>query len=286
MKQVVIAGATGYLGRHLCAEFKARGWHVRALVRDLGKARQLGLEADRLVQGEATKVDSLDDLMTGADLVLSALGITRQKDGLTYWNVDYQANVNLLRAAERANVKHFGYIHVLAAEKMKKVALVQAKQAFVEELQASSLRHSVIAPSGYFSDMADFLDMARSGRVWLFGDGNFRLNPIDGRDLAKATAQAIEDGKARLEIGGPDIVSHRQLADMAFSALGTKPKITYLPDSFRKLAVFLLPFLAPRSVHGPAEFFLTAMGLDMIGEPFGDYHLDDHFRTRTKARRD
>jgi len=32
--------------------------------------------------------------------------------------------------------------------------------------------------------MADFLEMAKDGRVYLFGDGNLKLNPIHGEDLA------------------------------------------------------------------------------------------------------
>jgi len=38
MKRVLIAGATGYLGRYLCAEYLARGWHVTALVRNKSTA--------------------------------------------------------------------------------------------------------------------------------------------------------------------------------------------------------------------------------------------------------
>ena len=39
MKIVFIAGASGYLGKHLVAVYRARGWHVRALVRNAAKAR-------------------------------------------------------------------------------------------------------------------------------------------------------------------------------------------------------------------------------------------------------
>ena len=165
MKTVVIAGATGYLGQCLCAEYQNRGWHVKALVRDIVKANALRLKADVLILGEATKANSLVGVMKDADIVVSALGITRQRDGLTYWNVDYQANINLLREAEKASVPRFGYIHVLSAEKMKNVSLVKAKQAFVEELQSAKIASSVIAPSGYFSDMEDVFAMAKSGRV-------------------------------------------------------------------------------------------------------------------------
>ncbi|MDV7143864.1 SDR family oxidoreductase [Tropicimonas sp. TH_r6] len=281
MQTVFVAGATGYLGRHLCAEFSRRGAYVIALVRDASRARELA--ADSLVEAEATRPETLVGVMDGADLVLSALGITRQSDGLGYHDVDYQANVNLLREAERAGVGRFAYIHVLNGENMRTVPLVAAKTAFVRALQASALASIVIAPSGFFTDMGDFLSMARSGRVWLFGDGSHRINPIHGADLATATADAIEAGQDWLDLGGPDAFSHTALAELAFETLGRPARITHLPDNLRRLALRVLPWLTPRRIHGPAQFFLTAMAMDMVGLPHGTHRLADHFRSMAKS---
>ena len=101
MKTVFVAGATGYLGRYLCAEYRSRGWRVIALVRDAERAA--GLDADRLVEAEATRPETLKGAMDGADLVISALGITRQADGLGYHEVDYQANICLLYTSDAAD---------------------------------------------------------------------------------------------------------------------------------------------------------------------------------------
>ena len=281
MTHVFVAGATGYLGRYLCAEYTRRGCQVTALVRDADRARDLS--ADRLVQAQATQPDTLNGIMTGVDCVVSALGITRQADGHGYRDVDYGANLNLLRAAERAGVGRFAYVHVLNASAMRHVPLVAAKADFVEVLRASPIAETIIAPSGYFSDMAEFLDLARSGRVWLFGDGSHRINPIHGADLAVAIADATEAGLGWLDIGGPDVLSHRQIAQAAFAALGRRPRITQLPDALRRAALACLPRLTPQRVHGPAQFFLTALGLDMVGARHGQHHLHDHF-ARLAAR--
>ena len=275
MKIVFIAGATGYLGRFLCAEYRRRGWHVRALVRDRVRAGELA--ADTLVQAEATQPETIADAMDGADIVISALGITRQADGLSYREVDYQANLNLLREAERAGVGRFAYFHVLNADAMRQVPLVAAKADFVDALRASLLPSTVIAPSGYFSDMADFLAMARSGRIWLFAPGSHRINPIDGADLAAASADAIAEESDWLDVGGPETFTHSQIAELAFEAVGRTVRITRLPDGFRKTALMMLPWLTPRRIHGPAQFFLTALGMDMVGTPYGTRRLGDHF---------
>ena len=96
---------------------------------------------------QATEPGTLEGVMDGVGLVVSALGITRQADGLGYREVDYQANVNLLREAEAAGVGRFAYLHVLHADRMGHVPLVAAKAAFVEALHASPLPATVIAPT-------------------------------------------------------------------------------------------------------------------------------------------
>lgn len=276
MHTVFIAGATGYLGRYLCAEYRRRGSHVIALVRDA--ARAAGLDADRLVVAEATRPETLEGVMRGVDLAVSALGITRQADGLSYRDVDYGANLNLLREAERARVGRFAYVHVLNAAAMRHVPLVAAKSDFVHALRASPLASTVIAPSGYFSDMGEVLSMARSGRVWLFGPGKARINPIHGADLASAVARTTEAGQDRLDVGGPEVFTQDDLARLAFEALGRPARITHLPDAMRKAALVLLPWLTPQRIHGPAQFFLTALALDMVGQAHGHRRLADHFR--------
>lgn len=276
MKHVMIAGATGYLGQFLCAEYQRRGWQVSALVRSV--PANLSLAADTVVTAEATKPDSLNGVMKGVDLVVSALGITRQTDGLSYWDVDYQANLNLLQEALASDVKHFAYVHVLNADRMAQVPLVAAKSAFVRALQAADLDSTVIAPSGYFSDMEDFLDMARKGRVWLFGDGRLQINPIHGADLATAVFDAVDRKEAWLDVGGPDLLTHRDLAKLSFETIGAPNRVTFLPDIFRRIALRLLPRLAPRHVAGPAQFFLTAFGMHMAGQPVGTRHLAEYFQ--------
>jgi len=281
MKTVLIAGATGYLGRHLCAEYERRGWYVVALVRDAARAGDL--PADNLVEAQATQPETLRGIMSGVGLVVSALGITRPADGLGYMDVDYQANVNLLEEAERAGVSRFAYAHVLNADKMQSVPMVAAKSAFVDRLRASPLAGTIIAPSGYFSDMGDFLSMARSGRVWLFAPGTHRINPIHGSDLATAAADAIDAGLDWLDVGGPDTFTHDQIAALAFDAFGRAPRVLHLPDVLQRAALTLVPVITPRRINGPARFFLTAMGMDMVGAVRGSQHLADHFAEVAKT---
>ena len=282
MKKAVIAGATGYLGRFLCAEYARSGYYVTALVRDADRAK--GIQADNIVVAEATYPASLQGVMTGADIVVSALGITRQADGLGYRDVDYRGNLNLLREAEVAGVERFAYIHVFNADKMRHVPLVAAKADFVEALLASQIKSTVIAPTGFFSDMKEILKMAQGGYVGLFGDGSLRVNPIHGADLARAVREATEAGLPWCDVGGPDVFSHRELAELAFATVQKPVHIRCVPDWVRRVIQWVLPRVTPRAVHGPMVFFLEAIGRDMVAPCHGERQLAAYFAECVQAQ--
>ena len=100
------------------------------------------------------------------------------------------------------------------------------------------LKLFIIRPNGFFSDMTEFLKMAKKGTVNLFGDGNFRMNPIHGADLAKVCVNALESNDQAIEIGGPEVFTHNEIAELAFKVLNKKPKIKYMPEWMRKTIDF------------------------------------------------
>jgi uncharacterized protein YbjT (DUF2867 family) len=278
MKKILVAGATGYLGQFVVKASKAKGYWVRALGRSAEKLASVEEYADELFVGEVTDPDSLNGLCDGIDVVFSSVGITRQKDGLTYRDVDYQANSNLLTMAEASGVSKFMYVHVLNAEKLRHIAMIQAKQAFVDELRRSTLDDMVICPTGFFSDMEELLSMARSGRVYLFGDGSSRINPIHGADLAEFCVGAIDSQGQHFDVGGPEVFTYREIAELAFDVLDQPERITGVPKALVSAAVGAMRWLTPTKVFGAVEFMASVMTMDVIGEAHGQRRLADHFR--------
>ena len=105
MKRILLAGSTGYLGQFVLEDLLHRGYTVRALVRDAVKIRADDHHDLEVCEAEITNRQSLSRCCDTMDVVISAVGITRQKDGLSYMDVDYQANVNLLEEARSAGVQ-------------------------------------------------------------------------------------------------------------------------------------------------------------------------------------
>lgn len=281
--KILIAGSTGYLGSHIVKELMARRLEFKAIARNPYKLEQLGVSPSRIIEAQVTDKTSLTDTCADIDTVISAVGITRQKDGLTYMDVDYQANKNLLDEAIKSGVRKFIYISVLHGEDLTHLKICEAKERFVQELQASGLEYCVIRPSGFFSDMADFYDMAKNGRVYLFGDGKVKANPIHGADLAKVCVDAIFQHEQIIEVGGKEILSHQEIAEIAFEVLNRKPKITHIPDGARRFLLRMAALFMGKAKYGTTEFFLNVMAMDMTTNPYGSHTIKEFFtRLRTQ----
>jgi uncharacterized protein YbjT (DUF2867 family) len=277
MKRVLIAGATGYLGQHLVKGFKKHGYWVRALARNADKLAPLSASIDDVFIAEVTDPHSLRGVCSDIDIVVSTIGITKQQDNLTYMDVDYQGNKNLLDEATQAGVAKFVYISVFNAERMAHVKGVQAKLTFTAALKQSGLPYLVVSPNGFFSDMRDYLEMAKQGRGYVFGSGECRINPIHGADLADACVQAAESDTTELRIGGPDVLTHNEILGLAFAAVGKPVRITRIPLWVRNSLLAGLRLVTSVKMYGPLEFFMTVLAMDMVAPCSGTHHLSDFF---------
>lgn len=277
MKRVLIAGATGYLGNFATQEFKKQGFRVRALARNPQKLEPIREYIDEPFIGEVTDKNSLSGICKDIDIVFSCVGITRQKDNLTFMDVDYQGNKNLLEEALREGCSKFIFVSVFNAEYMQKIKGIQAKLRFEEALKKSGMDYSIVYPNGFFSDMLEYLQMAKKGRGYVFGSGNNRINPIHGNDLAEVCVKAAESHQKEIMVGGPDIYTHNDILNLAFEVLGKKSRISRIPRWISKLTTGFLKTFTSVKTYGPVEFFMTVLTADLVAPVYGSNHLRDFF---------
>lgn len=275
----LLAGATGYLGAYIARELELRGMDFSVVIRNPSKLKSANVSPRQIIEAQLTDAQSLSGCCEGIDTVISTVGITRQKDGLNYMDVDYQANSNLLAEAIRSRAKKFIYVSALRGEELRHLKIFQAKEKFVDELAASGLEYTVIRPNGFFSDMKDFLEMAKRGRVYLFGGGTQKLNPIHGKDLAEVCVDSITSKESTIRVGGPDILSQREIAELALHACSRKVRITCLPDWMRRLFLWSVRTFTSSKTYGPIEFFLTVMASDFVAPVYGKRSLEAFFNS-------
>jgi UDP-glucose 4-epimerase len=225
---VLVTGATGFIGSYLCREMLRRGNDVFALSHSgkTGKVRDL-LRDNRfhLVTG-----DILDaDMMTG---IIGDNGITdvfhlaaRLPDGggddvfQGYFNVNTQGTLNLLHAASRHNVKNFVYASTMCVYSeppqylpvneshpvsppspygITKLAGELMCDMFSGRMRLIILRYGgVYGPYQYEKDVIPvFLERAlHNNEITVYGDGQQSTDFVYIDDVVNGTIMAWEKGE-------------------------------------------------------------------------------------------
>ena len=235
--KVVLAGAFGNLGADILRELVKQGHEVVAA--DLKTKEISGLEGKYTPRAmDVTEPETLKGLCEGADVVITTVGLTGTSPTITNYDIDYQGNLNLLREAQRAGVKHFSYISVIKADSDPQVPMLHAKYLFEQELKKSGISWVIHRPTGYFYDIAKvFMPMIEKGQVTLLGKQDVHANVIDTPDFAQFIVLHMTDDNQMFDVGGKETYSYAEIAQMFFSAAGKPPVIKRAP-------VFLFDVLA------------------------------------------
>lgn len=152
-----VAGATGQTGRRIVQQLVERNIPVRALVRDIDKARAILPAAVELVAGDVLNPDSLNAAIGDSTVVLCATGATPSFDFTGPYKVDYEGTKNLVDAAKRKEIQHLVLVTSLCVSQFFHplnlfwLILVWKKQA-EEYLQKSGLTYTIVRPGGLLND--------------------------------------------------------------------------------------------------------------------------------------
>lgn len=287
-RRVLVAGATGSLGRHVVTELVRRGVAVRALSRRANSNRA-GIEGPGAVEtfrGDVLDPSSLAGCCDGVDAVVSCIGgsldLYAWRDRLPYSGVDTAGNLALLEAARRAGTGAFVYVSVFGVPAIEQTAYIRAHREVEKALAGSGLDHRIIRPTGFFGFLDEVLAMACRGFVPVIGDGSARTNPVDERDLAATVAGALDESAKVIEIGGPDVLSRAGIASLAAEASGRRVRVLRSSPRAWRTASASLRRLQPRLAE-LLEFAEAVSTHDAIAPVRGRRRLEDYFREAARA---
>ncbi len=281
---VLVAGATGALGREVVREIKARGHRVRALGRGGSRLEALRGLADEVVAADLRRPETLGPALDGVSRVFSCAGASvipmPQYGRETFTRVDAPMNRNLVDASVAAGVEKFVYVSVFGAHKVPHHDFIRGHEAVVEHLRASGLDYSVVRPTGFFSAMEEILLVASRGLLPEFAGGKPRTNPIHEADLAVFCADAFLQPRGyEADVGGPDPLTRREIAQLAWSALGQEARAVRVPVTVLRNGGRLVRLLNPR-VGNLFIFIADILVDDFVAPCFGTRHIADYFRER------
>ena len=145
--KVVLAGAYGNLGADVFRSLIGDGHEVVAL--DMME-RDIGITTGfTFIKVDVTDPKTLNGVCDGADAVITTVGLTKASNEVTNYDIDFHGNLNLLKEAIRAKVKHFVYISVLKADMAPKVPMLHATYLFEQALKKSGLTYVIHRPTGH-----------------------------------------------------------------------------------------------------------------------------------------
>ena len=275
---LLIAGATGNLGAHICRFAKQQGHFVRILTRKQDHNPEF---ADEIHPGDITNPVSLNSSCSDIDYVISAAGASLDlslKPGSGGFDaVDYSGNVNLLEKAKRSGITKFVYISVFHHETDLELSYVNAHARFEKELMRSGMDYRIIRPMGYFSAFKAVFDLSKKGIVPLLGDGSALSNPIHDADLAEFVLQKLNDEPGIYSAGGPETLSRKAIFELACAVHGRKPTFIPVPLFIPKVNSFLLKAVDPR-LSDLISFLVSVSLHNYEAEKVGKQSLESYFR--------
>jgi divinyl chlorophyllide a 8-vinyl-reductase len=230
---VLLAGASGTIGAAVLRRLEAEGHAVTA-------------------PGRSALADPAALFAEAAPQVVISCIASRSGAPSDAQAVDYQANSDLLKAAQAAGAEHFILLSAICVQKPL-LAFQHAKLAFEAELAASGMDYSIIRPTAFFKSLSGQVKRVKAGKPFLiFGDGNLtRCKPISDDDLARFIVGCIDNPEARgqiLPIGGPGpAISLIEQGEILFRAAGKAPKFKSVSPRIFTIAERVLALGAPFS---------------------------------------
>jgi uncharacterized protein YbjT (DUF2867 family) len=155
---ILVAGASGDTGTEILRYLKGTDAEVKALTRSEDKSKELfEAGADEVVVGDLFDPDDANEAVTGVDVVLSAVGSSPKQILTENEFVDGAGNMNLARAADEADVRHFVMESAIGVGDEQKglfgasldvvlSPLQKAKANAERELRNLDLGHTVLRP--------------------------------------------------------------------------------------------------------------------------------------------
>jgi len=109
LERVLVTGATGFTGGHLCRRLARDGYPVRALVRDRDREAELRCQGIEPVLGDLRDRKSLERAAKGVDLVYHVAALFRQENvsRKEMWDTNVEGTRNMLDAAVKVRVRRF-----------------------------------------------------------------------------------------------------------------------------------------------------------------------------------
>ena len=249
---VLVVGGNGFVGSHLCAELVDRGHDVMVLARN---PQNGDLPGDvNTCTGDVTDYGSIEGAFNGQDAAINLVALSPlfKPDGgdEMHDRIHRGGTEHCLEAADEHDVDRFVQLSALGADSNGSTHYLRAKGRAEELVRESDRDWVIFRPSVVFGEGGEFVGFTKKLKSWFApglpvyplpgGGTSTRFQPVWVGDLVPMIADALEDDNhvgETYEVGGPDVLTLREITNMVYESEGKSVTIVSLPMGMAKLGL-------------------------------------------------
>jgi len=243
---VTVFGGGGFIGRHIVQRLAAAGHSIRIAGRDTERAARLctmgGVGQITPIAASITDEASSARAVAGADIVINLVGILFESRAGDFQRIQAEGAGRVARLAAAAGAKQFLHLSAIGADAGSPSLYAQTKAAGEAAVLAAFPGAIILRPSVVFGAEDQFFNRFAGLAALLpfmpVVAGETRFQPVYVGDVADAAMAALADPAASgkvFELGGPRVMSMRQVLRYILDVTGRQRPMIALPGGFVRL---------------------------------------------------
>ena len=264
MKNILVLGGSGFVGRHLVARLVATGHRVLVPTRRRDRARHLILlPTVDVVDANVFEPGALPRLLAGQHAVVNLIGVLHATPAeFQRVHVDFVRQV--MEAAAKTKVRRVLHMSALGADRNGPSLYARSRGDGEAMVRQSAADWTIYQPSVVFGPEDQFLNLfarlAAIAPVLPIGGANTRFQPVSVSDVAAAMVNTLAQPASvhkSYELCGPEIFTLRELVSFAARTAGHPRPVIALPDGLARAQAWLME-------HLPGPTLLSRDNLDSL----------------------
>ena len=242
--KIAVTGAFGYSGQYIAQRLLAAEHEVITLTNSLKRENPFASKI-RAFPFHFDQPSQLCESLRGVEALINTYWV--RFDRLDFTHEGAVANTKtLFQAAKAAGVRRIVHVSITNPDIRSELSYFRGKAELEVALQRLGIPHCILRPAVLFGKE----DILVNNIAWslrhlpvfgVFGDGQYKLQPIYVDDLAEAAvSRAVGDTNEILSAIGPETFTYRELAETISRVLGLKRFVVSVPPTFGYLACRIL----------------------------------------------
>ncbi len=240
---VTLFGGGGFLGRYVAQALFKTGARVRIVQRDPRRAFFLkplaALGQVQFVAADICDAARVREVARGSDAVVNLVGILKGD----FESIHVEGARTLAEAAAAAGAGAFVQVSAIGADPDSESAYGRSKGEGEAAVRAAFPGATILRPSVLFGREDNFINrfagLARIAPVLPVIRGGTKFQPVYAADVGRAVVAAALDprthGGKLYELGGPQVLSMRELMGWICQTTGRNRTLAEIPDSVARL---------------------------------------------------